>query len=116
MNKLVCYGTLCPGEANHHVLGAAGQGHWQPCTVRAHMGQIGSYMGDVGPFKIITLDESAAPVPMQMLTSDQLGEMWPAIDAFEGQAYQRVLCTAQTENGPVEAYIYAASGLPLEED
>jgi gamma-glutamylcyclotransferase (GGCT)/AIG2-like uncharacterized protein YtfP len=116
MNRLVCYGTLCPGEVNHHILGLAGQGHWQPCTVRAQMGQISSYMGDVGPFKIITLDATAEPLSMQLLASDELAELWPAIDEFEGRAYKRVVCTAHTANGPVEAYIYAASGLPLEDD
>jgi gamma-glutamylcyclotransferase (GGCT)/AIG2-like uncharacterized protein YtfP len=114
MAKLVCYGTLQPGEVNHYILGPAGRGQWQPCTVRAQMGQISSYMGDAGPFKIITLDDTAEPLPMLLLTSDELEPMWPVIDAFEGQAYQRVTCTAQTQDGPIEAYIYAASGLPLE--
>lgn len=108
MSRLVCYGSLQPGGINHHELGEARHGTWEPCSVRAQDGMI-------GPWRIVTLDDKADPLPMQLLTSDRLEAMWPSLDAFEGQAYRRVPCTAQTASGPVMAYIYEASGLPLEE-
>lgn len=108
-HRLVCYGSLLPGAVNHGALGPAGAGQWQPCVVRAQLGMI-------GPWRILTLDDSASYIEAQLLTSARLPEVWAALDAFEGQAYRRVVCTAETASGPVEAYVYAASGLPLEDD
>lgn len=107
--RLVCYGSLQPGGAGFAALGEAGQGQWQPCHVRGHLHEI-------GPYKVMALDMTAPTLPMQLLTSDALPACWAQIDEYEGQAYQRVRCTAETAEGPVTAYIYIASGLPLEDE
>lgn len=107
--RLVVYGSLAPGEVNHHALGEAGRGHWQPCIVKAQMGMI-------GPWKILSLDDGAGWIEAQLLTSPHLPAIWQALDEFEGQAYKRVICTADTASGPVEAYVYVATGLPLEDE
>lgn len=107
--RLACYGSLQPGGAGFTALGPAGHGHWQACEVRG-------YLQELGQYKVMKLDVTAPFVAMQLLTSDALPACWPQIDDYEGQAYQRVLCTAHTASGPVEAYIYVASGLPLEDE
>jgi gamma-glutamylcyclotransferase (GGCT)/AIG2-like uncharacterized protein YtfP len=105
---LVCYGSLQPGQKHFSELGPAGvKGQWQPCRLRARLGQI-------GPWKVIELDEQADWLEAQLLTSPLLEQQWPSLDEFEGQAYQRVCCTVYTANGPLKAYVYIASGLPLE--
>ncbi len=105
----MCYGSLVPGEVNHWALGPAGQGHWQPCVVKAQMGMI-------GPWRVMALDDAAEYIEAQLLTSERLPDVWQALDEFEGRAYKRVLCTADTAGGPVTAYVYVASGLPAEHE
>ena len=107
-HRLVAYGSLLPGEVNHHELEGAGQGHWQPCVVRAKAGM-------VGPWRVIELANDAPMIEAQLLTSPLLPQIWAGLDAFEGQAYKRVLCVADTAEGPLEAYVYVASGLPAED-
>lgn len=108
-HRLVVYGSLAPGEVNHRELGAAGQGHWQPCLVRAQMGML-------GPWRVIELSQDAPMIEAQLLTSPLLPQAWASLDDFEGQGYKRVRCMAETASGPLEAYVYVASGLPAEDE
>ena len=80
--RLAVYGTLAPGESNHHHL-AACRGGWQPAAVsgrRSHR-----------TYPVFTFDPAAPPVAMQLFTSADLPQHWPHLDAFEGADYRRIL-------------------------
>ena len=63
----------------------------------------GAAMGYPG----IDLDEDGDEVQGFLLSSDKLSEHWAMLDAFEGEAYERVVTTVKLkDNRRVEAYIY----------
>ncbi len=80
--RLAVYGTLAPGECNHHRLdGCAGT--WTRGTVRGRR--------TVRQFPAFTYDAGAPPVPVHVLASAALASTWSALDAFEGDDYRRIL-------------------------
>ena len=103
MTRLATYGTLRPGEPNHHYL-AMLDGEWTAGTVRGHLteGGWGSALG----YPAIVLDEAGPLVRVDILTSLDLEGPWPRLDEFEGSAYQRVPTRVTTDRGIVEAWIY----------
>ena len=103
-NKLFVYGTLGPGRPNEHILTDIG-GVWQTGSItgKLHQEGWGAEMGYPG----ITLDEGGNKVEGFLFTSDQLSAHWPALDDFEGSAYERVLTKVELENGSyADAYVY----------
>ena len=105
MQRLFVYGTLAPGRPNEHVLSGLG-GRWEPATMRGtlHPEGWGASMGYPG----IALSESAGEVEGLLFTSERLEDFWAELDAFEGEAYQRLRGQARLEDGTrVEAWVYA---------
>ncbi len=80
--RLLVYGTLAPGECNHHHL-AGCPGEWTVVTVPGRR--------TVRAYPVFTFDPAAPPVAMQLLHSDGLPRRWAALDAFEGPDYRRIL-------------------------
>lgn len=98
-HRLVVYGTLAPGGANHHVVEHL-PGTWEPAVLR-------------GDLEWLTVEiprlrwrDDGDEVPAQLLTSVALPHAWPQLDAFEGEAYVRTVVPAHTERGPVAASCY----------
>ena len=55
----------------------------------------------------IDLDEHGGDVDGFLFTSQNLPRHWDALDAFEGEAYERVLTKVERKDGAtVDAYIY----------
>ncbi|MCA8974779.1 MAG: gamma-glutamylcyclotransferase [Planctomycetes bacterium] len=81
-SRLAVYGTLAPGEANHHLL-AACRGVFASGFVRGTRA--------VREFPVFTPDPNAPLVAVRWLASVDLWTLWPALDAFEGEDYRRVL-------------------------
>jgi gamma-glutamylcyclotransferase (GGCT)/AIG2-like uncharacterized protein YtfP len=108
IHRLFVYGTLAPGRPNEHVL-ADVRGQWEPATVPGtllHEGW-GAAVGYPG----IVLDERGGKVQGFLFSSERLAEHWARLDEFEGEGYERVLTTAELEDGTaVDAYIYRLSG------
>jgi len=102
--QLFVYGTLGPGRPNEHVLNAIG-GSWSAATVTGtlrHEGW-GAELGYPG----IDLDQHGGEVEGFLFTSENLLDHWAVLDAFEGEAYKRVLAKAKLEDGSiVDAHIY----------
>lgn len=97
---LAAYGTLAPGQSNHHEVAALG-GTWQPGFVRGRRAD--------REFPVFTWDESSPPVPVMLLTSDRLPWQWAALDAFEGPDYCRILVPVHLAGGAIAvANLYAA--------
>ena len=63
-------------------------------------------------YPAIVLDEHGPGVHGFVLESDRLGEHWARLDDFEGDGYDRVVTTADLDDGGrVEAYICVLRGL-----
>ena len=104
IEKLFVYGTLGPGRPNEHVLDAIG-GSWETATVSGTLREEGwgAEMGYPG----IDLDEHGGEVEGFLFTSENLSGQWASLDAFEGEAYRRVLTKVKLKDGcKVDAYIY----------
>ncbi len=98
--RLAVYGTLAPGASNHREVAHLG-GSWHPGHVRGVRGNRGD--------PVFTWSEQAPPVPVQVLIAAGLPAHWPALDAFEGSDYWRILVPVQLRDGALAvANLYAA--------
>lgn len=104
--RLAAYGSLAPGRANQHQLDGL-TGRWFTGYVRGDLVEAG-WGVDLG-FPGFIADPSGSEVPVEVFESSDLPANWSRLDEFEGPAYQRTVVTVHTENGPVEAFIYALS-------
>ena len=103
-DRLFVYGTLAPGRPNEHVL-ANVPGTWEPATVRGQLFQEG-WGAEVGYLGIV-LDDLGDEVHGFIFSSEELSALWARLDEFEGEGYERVLTSAQLEDGTlVETHIY----------
>lgn len=103
--KLFVYGTLAPGRSNEHVL-APLEGTWEPATVRGTLFPEG--WGASEGYPALVPSDDAPEVPGLVFSSPALEEHWARIDAFEGEAYERVRIRATLRGGEtVEAFVYA---------
>ena len=108
IERLFVYGTLGPGRPNEHVLEAVG-GTWETATVTGTLRQAG--WGAALGFPGIDLKDDGDEVEGFVFTSENLSEPWETLDAFEGEAYQRVATEVRLENGStVIAYVYTLRG------
>ena len=80
-------------------------GDWRPGTVRGW--RVESGWGSALGYPGLRLDPAGPDVAVQVFTSADLPAHWARLDAFEGEAYQRVIVGVATANGPIEAWIYA---------
>lgn len=103
-HHLATYGSLRPGECNHHEL-AGLSGAWHPGCVNGRLTEKG-WGADLG-YPAIVLDRDGPEVPVMLFVSPDLPAHWARLDDFEGDGYRRVAVTVQTREGPVEAWIYA---------
>jgi len=94
--KLTIYGTLAPGEINHHHVAGLG-GAWRDAAVRGTLGGIdrGEHQGLHG----MRLDPTAPPLPVKLLQSAGLPTAWARLDAFEGEEMQRLLVPLESAEG-----------------
>ena len=98
------YGTLAPGELNHHELSVLG-GSWSVGVVHGRLVEAG-WGADLG-FPGLVLDASASTVQVQMLSSPDLAAHLERLDLFEGTGYRREVTDVVDADGEtVEAWIY----------
>jgi len=94
--RLAVYGSLAPGEANHHVLSDL-SGEWFHVTVRGRLIDSG-WGSDLG-FPALRWDPNGDDVPVKLFISTHLPDYWDRIDAFEGDHYRRDLVTVHHPGG-----------------
>ena len=102
MQRLFVYGTLAPGKPNHGVLKNV-PGSWEPATLRGNLLQAGwgAAMGCPG----IVPAPDGEQVDGYVFSSLHLAELWPRLDALEGEGYERVSVTIRANGVHVEAYV-----------
>ncbi|NGP17644.1 gamma-glutamylcyclotransferase family protein [Devosia aurantiaca] len=103
VRRLAAYGTLQPGQPNHHQM-AGMAGTWRPGSVRGHLHQSG--WGAAVGFPGLVADPAGPEVPVSLFKSDDLVDHWPRLDAFEGEGYVRTTIDVATAEGMVQAQIY----------
>ena len=103
--RLFAYGTLRPGEMNHHVMEGLG-GRWIPARISGTVGtcDVGVHVG----MPALRLGEGT--VAGLVLVSSALPAAWGRIDAFETDLYARILTIAQTDEGPLLVTVYEFRG------
>jgi gamma-glutamylcyclotransferase (GGCT)/AIG2-like uncharacterized protein YtfP len=97
-HRLIVYGTLAPGGMYHYLL-ADLPGVWERCVIRGYMRE---YWG----FMAFQYDEKGPEHQAWLLTSPALPEMFPELDAFEGEPYRRLIIPARVGLRRVLAHIY----------
>ncbi len=103
--NLAIYGSLAPGEVNHHVIEPV-RGSWSDGYVRGHVSHVG-WGADYG-FPALTWDPAGPRVPVKLLVSGSLPDHWDRLDRFEGDGYRRALVPVQRGRDVVAiANIYA---------
>ena len=105
MEQLFVYGTLGPGKPNGHILNAL-NGSW----IKGYLwGQLfeegwGATLGYPG----LRLDDKHQKIHGHIFVSNELERFWKELDAFEGDAYQRVRTAVYIaeSNEETEAHVY----------
>ncbi|HWM15896.1 MAG TPA: gamma-glutamylcyclotransferase family protein [Microbacterium sp.] len=111
MHRLFVYGSLAPGRANEHVL-ADVDGIWELATVAGELRHHG-WGADIGFPGIVLGASSHAAVDGFLFSSEQLGDQWERLDAFEGEEYERVVAEVTRRDGStIDAHIYALRRTP----
>ena len=98
---LAVYGTLAPGQPNHHVVAPLG-GEWTDGLIEGDLIPLGwgAALGYPG-FRPRAGGEAVA---VKVLTAPSLATAWPDLDRFEGPGYRRILVPIfGTELGPEQA-------------
>jgi gamma-glutamylcyclotransferase (GGCT)/AIG2-like uncharacterized protein YtfP len=97
----VAYGSLKPGESNFHIVEDIA-GEWIDGTIRGELGAWGPYL------RLLLDTPNQQQLAVQVLLSAELPKHWGRLDAFEGEAYERVLCDVQTTTyGKLRGFVYA---------
>jgi gamma-glutamylcyclotransferase (GGCT)/AIG2-like uncharacterized protein YtfP len=100
-HTLAVYGTLAPGQPNHHVV-APLRGEWTDGMIEGDLlpEGWGAALGYPGFRPRVGGDAMA----VQVLTAPLLATAWPTLDRFEGPGYERILVPIfSTELGPGQA-------------
>ena len=103
MCRFAVYGTLAPGQPNHHQLSGL-SGRWIEGSVRGQLLQEG-WGAELG-YPGIVLDVEGGTVGVQLFESSDLPDHWTRLDEFEGQGYRRTVTAVNTAEGDLLASIY----------
>ena len=105
--RLIVYGSLAPGHANHYELAPLG-GAWTCGWITGDLLHTG--WGAALGYPAIRWRAGGERVQAWLLCSPALPGAWARLDAFEGTAYQRLLAPFETEAGVLAVgYFYAAA-------
>jgi gamma-glutamylcyclotransferase (GGCT)/AIG2-like uncharacterized protein YtfP len=96
--RLIVYGSLAPGEANHFLVTGL-SGEWYRCQIKGHMGQ---YRG----FKSFRHDLKGPEHAAWLLVSPELPRIIAGLDDFEGEEYERRVIPARLGERWVMAQVY----------
>ena len=98
--KLISYGTLGPGKANHSLVSDL-KGRWQECFIH---GILEKNQG----LPQFSWDPARSKQKGSLFISEDLPSNWDRIDKFEGAKYKRRLVPTETGTNIAIAYAYVA--------
>lgn len=110
---LAVYGTLAPGQPNHHVVAPLG-GEWTEGVIEGDLHPVG--WGATLGYPAFIPRPGGAAVAVHVLAAPGLVASWPALDDFEGAEYRRILVPVFSPGAGDErrlhtvANLYAAAG------
>ncbi len=87
-HTLAVYGTLAPGQPNHHVLAPLG-GEWTDGLIEGDLIPLG--WGAALGYPGFRPRAGGDAVAVKVLTAPSLATAWPDLDRFEGPGYRRIL-------------------------
>src|SRR5215213_8816166 len=100
-HTLAVYGTLAPGQPNHHVVMPLG-GEWTDGLIEGDLLPMG-WGADLG-YPGLRPRGGGDAVAVQVLSAPLLASAWPTLDRFEGPGYERILVPVfDREMGPGQA-------------
>jgi gamma-glutamylcyclotransferase (GGCT)/AIG2-like uncharacterized protein YtfP len=114
---LAVYGSLAPGQSNHHVVAPLG-GVWSEGFVEGDLFQVG--WGAAIGHRAFRPRAGGQRVAVKVLTSSLLPQAWPSLDHFEGDEYRRILIPVFAEDADggrslaTVANLYAAADSTVE--
>lgn len=108
-HKLAVYGTLAPGEPNHHVVAPLG-GEWTDGAIEGDLFPEGR--GATLGYPACRPRAGGSSVAVKVLSAPALAAAWSEIDRFEGPGYRRMLVPVFTRERRLHtvANLYAAAG------
>jgi gamma-glutamylcyclotransferase (GGCT)/AIG2-like uncharacterized protein YtfP len=87
-HTLAVYGTLAPGQPNHHVVAPLG-GEWTDGLIEGDLIPLG--WGAALGYPGFRPRAGGDAVAVKVLTAPALATAWPDLDRFEGPGYRRIL-------------------------
>lgn len=105
-HALAVYGTLAPGQSNHHVV-ADIEGLWVEGAIRGRRFEA-VWSGTFG-YPGFAAEPEGPLQPVLVLVSAFLPEHWDRLDAFEGPGYERRVIDVfdRSGDGPMgQAFVY----------
>jgi gamma-glutamylcyclotransferase (GGCT)/AIG2-like uncharacterized protein YtfP len=105
---LAVYGTLAPGEPNHHVVAPLG-GEWKDGVVEGDLYPVG--WGAALGYPAFRPRGGGPAVAVKVLTTPALAAAWPDLDRFEGPGYRRILVPVFTPAPGDERRLYTVANL-----
>lgn len=105
---LAVYGTLAPGQPNHHVVAPLG-GEWTDGVIEGDLFPVG--WGATLGYPAFRPRVGGAAVAVKVLTSPLLATAWPALDDFEGTEYRRILVPVFRSGLGDERRLYTVANL-----
>lgn len=107
-HTLAVYGTLAPGQPNHHVVAPLG-GEWTDGLIEGDLISVG--WGTTLGYPAFRPRVGGAAVAVQVLTSPMLATAWPTLDRFEGSDYRRILVPVFRPGLADERRLYTVANL-----
>lgn len=107
-HTLAVYGTLAPGQPNHHVVAPLG-GEWTEGLIEGDLFPVG--WGATLGYPAFRPRAGGPAVPVRVLASPLLPAAWPGLDHFEGAEYRRILVPVFTPGPPEERRLYTVANL-----
>ena len=103
ISHIAFYGTLRPGQPNHHVV-ANIDGSWSQGNVQGQLRAEGwgHALGHPG----LVIHEGSDWIDVELLESAVLPKHLKRLDEFEGKDYKRVVAEIHTEAGVIPAWMY----------
>jgi len=105
---LAVYGTLAPGQPNHHVVAPLG-GEWGDGVIEGDLFPVG--WGATLGYPAFRPRGGGPAVAVKVLTAPALAIAWPGLDRFEGAEYRRILVPVFTPGRADERRLLAVANL-----